>query len=375
VGVYRRGQTWWIRWTDEHGAICRRSAQTRDRRIAQAVLAAERAGVERRRHGMVGRSPTAARRDVEHYVWAVEAQMRARGLAPKHVQTTVGALRRMVRWCGWRSPADVTAESLAEYIAVRLAGRAPQTLAAYRAAACAMVAAMRAEGALDHDPIEGVFASAEGRAGRAARNARRRRWPLSEHQVGQLLACPAPDGYTLPLWRHRMLVYRVTLALGLRRGELAALQRRHLHLELARPYAEVPAHLAKSGRARLLHMDAALAALLLERVGGMDWSARPFAPVPLARTLRLDCERAGIEFDSEQVIDLHALRVTCCTRLAMAGWPLRATQEYMGHASYQTTVAHYALVGVTQMELMAERLPALPGAVRPRDDGMADGLC
>jgi integrase len=68
-------------------------------------------------------------------------------------------------------------------------------------------------------------------------------------------------------------------------------------------------------------------------------SGRPLDRTKLSRRFKDACADAGV-----RVIRFHDLRHTFATRLAASGQPLRAIQEFLGHADSKTTqiYAHYA---------------------------------
>ena len=69
-------------------------------------------------------------------------------------------------------------------------------------------------------------------------------------------------------------------------------------------------------------------------------------------------ERAGIERkDSEgRVIDIHALRHSCATRLARAGVPITFTQKLLGHSTIELTARYYTHVEVNDLRVALERV-------------------
>ncbi len=68
-------------------------------------------------------------------------------------------------------------------------------------------------------------------------------------------------------------------------------------------------------------------------------SGRPLDRTKLSRRFKQACTDAGV-----RVVRFHDLRHTFATRLAASGQPLRAIQEFLGHADSKTTqsYAHYA---------------------------------
>lgn len=83
------------------------------------------------------------------------------------------------------------------------------------------------------------------------------------------------------------------------------------------------------------------------------------------------CVRAGIPVrdDAGKKLDIHALRVTFCTRLALAGVPIQVAQSLMGHQSVEMTANIYTRVTT---EDLRDALRAVPLLERPGPDGLDD---
>lgn len=140
---------------------------------------------------------------------------------------------------------------------------------------------------------------------------------------------------------------------GLRRGEIAALEqddidftRNFIHVQRAESKGILST--PKSGRSRRVQMTARLAAALREhrhlrggRVLWRDpenrWDKPHLKDGVWDRTLQSWMERVQRRAGVEITGNIHILRHTFCTRLAMAGVPTRVIKEMAGHASITTT--------------------------------------
>ena len=370
MGLYKRGKIWYMRWTDAQGRVRRASSGSSDRAVAETLLARERLAGQQRAAGMRSASPLAAIRPIEEHEAAYLAAMEAAGLDRTYRENTRRFLKRMRQWACWRTAQDITRESIAEFLRLELAGRSRKTLENYHLAIAGFVKHLR-EGptpAIVGDPSEGALATLRGSAARQARAAQVTRRPLTEAEVAALLTAPPPAGTqargtSASGWPHRRRVYALVIGTGLRRAELHGLRRHHVKTEAARPFVEVPAHLAKSGRPRYLPVHGHLLELLRAWLGPIEPAAHFARPIPHVATLHADLERAGVVVDdgTGRRLDLHALRVTCCTRLATADVPIRVAQAFMGHQDIATTVRHYALVGRTELAVLAQGMPEISG--------------
>ena len=368
MGVYRRkpGGVWYMRWTDASGRTRRQSSGSTNREVAETLLSKERLADRQRSAGMAAASPMAAIRSLEEHERDYLAAMAQAGLDRTYRENTRRFLKRMREWCQWRTAQDVTRESIAEFLAVELHGRSRKTLENYHLAIAGLCKHLRTlpQPAIVGDPSAGALPALRGAAARQARAAQGTRRPLTEAEVALLLRAPPPaKGQSARGWAHRRRVYALLIGTGLRRAELHGLKRYMVKTEAARPFVEVPASLAKSGRPRYLPIAGELLAMLREWLGPIEPAAFFARPIPHVSTLHADLERAGVVVDdgTGRRLDLHALRVTCCTRLATADVPVRVAQAFMGHARIDTTVKHYALVGRTELAVLAQGMPEIAG--------------
>jgi integrase len=101
--------------------------------------------------------------------------------------------------------------------------------------------------------------------------------------------------------------------------------------------------------------------------------AHPVLGVPLdgskvSKRCKQACRDAGV-----RVVRFHDLRHTFATRLASTGQPIRAIQDFLGHADIKTTqiYAHYA-PSAREVEMVnqafATELPSAPSTTRAVGD-------
>lgn len=150
------------------------------------------------------------------------------------------------------------------------------------------------------------------------------------------------------LGRERSLFYLLAVSTGLRRKELASLTIGQIHVDAVPvPHLQLHAHQAKSGsEANLpLRPEAAeqLRAHLGERAADASLDSPLFDNPPTIRVFDADCQAAGIPKTDHRgrVVDIHALRTTFGTHLAVAGVHPRVAQQAMRHSRLELTTQFY----------------------------------
>lgn len=164
---------------------------------------------------------------------------------------------------------------------------------------------------------------------------------LSQEESNLLLA------HSNGVWREIILT---ALKTGLRRGELKALDWSDINwsnkmLTVRRSWSEPKKALdtPKSNRERHILLTDELYKMLLGRKKAAGFvftydKDRLLNTERMNHEIRKACKRAGI-----REITCHILRHTFASHLAMAGAPLKAIQELMGHANIQTTMRYVHL--------------------------------
>jgi len=148
-------------------------------------------------------------------------------------------------------------------------------------------------------------------------------------------------------------LYMTAALTGLRQGELIALRWRDIDwltrlIRVRRSFTRGRFGTPKSRRSnRAVPMADRLASELANHlrtssyasdddlVFGHPATGAPYDPSRMRKRFYETLYRAGV-----RRVRFHDLRHTFGTRMAAAGAPLRAIQEWMGHANYQTTLAY-----------------------------------
>jgi integrase len=165
--------------------------------------------------------------------------------------------------------------------------------------------------------------------------------------------------------RERALIYKTLALTGLRRNELRALEARHLTLDGPRPCLTLPGTATKNRMEADIPLRADLAANLRtwladEGKGGAD---RVFnVPKWLVEALKRDLAWAGIPYRDNRgrAVDIHSLRYTTATLLALGNVPPKIAQEFMRHHDIRLTMDIYTDVQQLNEAAALAALPDLP---------------
>jgi site-specific recombinase XerD len=372
----------WMTWTDEHRRRHRRSCRTNDLDAARTLLDAERRSVAMRRAGVpaVGLHASGKVPIDEHLKRYLAYKRDAEGLTADHVRWNLEApIRRAIRDQRWAVFADVTRAGVRRHLTVTLAAKHRRTVENHATAISGFCRWAMGEGvlALATNPAEGALPALRGKAGRTARERAYKRRPLWTEEIPMLLGAEPTDPRERWRWASRRAVYVGLIGTGLRRGTARRMGLGHFRLGGVRPFVDVPAELTKSGRRLQLPLRDPDVVEALDRLCGLctqhgrrgrpGWQI-PLWPIPgvgtkTGGTFAKDLARAGIASpDAEgRVIDVHSLRMTFCTQLALAGVPLVVAQRLMDHVSADTTIKHYTLVGRSDLALGLEGVDAMLG--------------
>jgi len=184
-----------------------------------------------------------------------------------------------------------------------------------------------------------------------------RRRALTNDEVRRLLAVSG----------RRRVVYLAAVTTGLRRGELAAIEKGDLHLSGQKPYLKARASTTKNRKEAVIWLGEELAQELRRIVpADAHEDARVFESIPTMKEMRADLKAAGIPLLDERGyrVDFHALRHTYGTNLRLAGVDPRVTMECMRHSEIGLTMQRYTDVGQLPVAEAVAKLPRFLDGVK-----------
>lgn len=171
------------------------------------------------------------------------------------------------------------------------------------------------------------------------------------------------------LGRERELFYLLAVSTGLRRKELASLAIEQIHIDAVTvPHIRLHAFQAKSGSEANLPLRADVVSKIRGYLDDRGMKASLDAPLfghpPTIRIFDADCHAAGIAKTDERgrVVDIHALRTTFGTHLAVAGVHPRVAQQAMRHSRLELTTQFYTDPVLLDVAGAVNSLPDFTGA-------------
>jgi integrase len=320
---------------------------TSDKRVAQQRLEEI---VKNRQLESAGMLPpealrNAAQSPVEQHLKEYVADLAALNRDGQYVYELKNRVRRLIRACGWNLLRDITADSFQSWRAKQTLS--PKTLNEYLGSVSSLLNWMEKHERIARNPLQHVQ-----KVQTNGRQVRPRR-AFTDDEMQRLLAVAGP----------RKVVYLTAAYTGLRRSEMAALERDDLHLEGEKPFVNVRASTTKNHQQAVIALHPDLLTELRSHVGKLpSFTSRIFADVmPTMKRFKADLITAGIEFINAKGYraDFHSLRHTLATNLARAGTAPRVAMEIMRHSDMRLTSKTYTDAGLLPVADAVLKLPSL----------------
>ena len=310
MSIYKRGNTWWIRFTTPRGELVRQSAQTEDKQAAREYH--DKLKADSWRVAKLGQKP-ARTWDEAAYRWLQETQHKK-----SHIDDV-----RMIAWLqqylSKKMLQDVTRDVVMKIAEVKCKQASPSRANRFLALIRAILRrAEREWDWLDKAPTVRMYQEAK----------RRVRWLTPEHAATLLRELPD----------HQRETVLFALATGLRQANVVKLEWSQVDLE--RGTAWIPGDQAKGGRDIHISLNDTAIAVLKRQVGKHATRVFTYDGKPFNRAYTVAWQkalkRAGIEN-----FRWHDLRHTWASWLAQKGVPLTDIQEMGGWETY-AMVKRYA---------------------------------
>ena len=251
-----------------------------------------------------------------------------KGDSPRHIHQKRSHINAWIAHGDVKDLAGLTSASAVSFLECQRAnGRSNRTWNATRQDMAAFMNWCVQQGILAENPIDAVPKRDE------LQDVRRKRRALTEDELRKLLNVARIYG--------REAWYATAALSGLRKGELMRLDWSDIDFDSS----VISLRQTKAKRPQTAVLPRELASILLaHRAAQGDPDRGPVWPTVVTdRTRKKDFERASIPLVDAQgrTVDLHALRKTLGTRLALNGVAPQVAQKIMRHSDYRITMEHY----------------------------------
>ncbi len=345
AGKKKKRRKWYIAYKDHNDERQVEPAFT-DKEASQRLLQRRETEAARRRVGLPVAEEAQARRPLAEVEGEYLAEMDRLERSQSHRKETARLLRTVREACKWETLAQVRPATLMAFLTeLKDKDLSPRTINSYRDAAHTFLAWCVEQNHLAENPLAKV---------RKARTGGKKRKPRRAYTLAELQALTAASP------AHRLL-YLVAGLSGLRRGELAKLEKRDLTPEGEKPAWHLRPEIVKGRRKDVVPMLPECRELLAPLWRPLaSPTARIFPRMPRTQTLHKDLRRAKIErVDGEgRCLDFHSLRYFFCREMAKR-LPIVKVQRLMRHKDIRMTANLYADLGIEDLGEDVWSLPTL----------------
>lgn len=344
----KRRSRYVMEYRDHLGKVLIRSTGTSDKRAAQRILAEKEREVAEILNGV--RDPlqeqygAALNRPIEEHLEEYLASCEANQV-PQRIKEKASRIRWVLDGVGAKSLGDIRPDRVDGLLrAGQRDGMSARTVNLRLECINAFMNWCVKNGRLQANPLRII----------AKRNQvvdrRVRRRALTPEETGSLLAVSREAAEANPQAQLRPLWYMLPLLAGLRRGDMVNLTWGCVDLE--GNCLTIRGGKAKQREDRLPLGPELLVELARVRPRNVMPTERVFPKPVCNETRKKDFIRAGIALrdDAGEVADLHALRATFATNLALQGVPPAITQVLMRHTSIELTMRYYTKLKLRDLQ-------------------------
>ena len=369
---YRRpGSPYWSYvFKDASGIVRRRSAKTRDLRIAREALAAQMREVEQLKAGHVDRFVETRTRPVAELVDEYKAQLEAADSAPRYVRETVRQIRGFLSFAKVASVPGIVVADAERFVASIRAKRSAKTRDNHAAALRSFGRWLERTARWDRDPFHGlkvhtprrdkhrVFKRVSFRFEEAERLVEAA-W--ARHEAEQALGgVPTHPEYGDAV-RDRQVLYWFSLTCAFRANECSSIRWEDLTLDGPKPSVRLAGKFTKNGDDAHIPLQGFVAAALKEMrtrrsAAQFRRGAGPVLetdnvfhlPSKIAEIVRKDAAHAGLiplRSATSKRVDFHCLRKSCARILIELNVHPKVIQQTLRHGDIRLTMDLYGELG------------------------------
>lgn len=369
----RPGSPFWsFVFKDASGVVRRRSAKTKDLRIAREQLAAAQREAEQQRNGHVDRYAATRKQPIAELVIEFKNHLEAEGRTAVYVKAVIRQIRGYLAFANPPTIPSIHAPDAERFLDQVRQKHSVKTRDNYAGALRAFGRWLERSGRWDVDPFRTVriktpkrdkhltykrhsfrFAEAE-RLVEAA-------WARFEAEKAQGTGgCPVWPGYD-EVVRDRQVLYWFALTTGFRVAECGAILWEDLTLDVGAPCVRLSGHFTKNGNdARvplqpfvvdaLKDMRTRRSRAAVRRGDPVVTETDPVFRVPrtIAELVRKDAAFAGLipqKSPTSKRVDFHALRKSCARILIELNVHPKIIQAVLRHSDIRLTMDLYGELG------------------------------
>ena len=367
----RPGSPFWsFVFKDASGVVRRRSAKTKDLRIAREQLASKLREVEKQRAGHVDRFAEARTTPIAKFVAEYKAALEASDSSPRYVSGTVRMIRDFFSFAKVGTVAGIHIADAERFVAAIRAKRSATTRDHYAAALRSFGRWLERTGRWERDPFHGLPA----RTAQRDRHRTFRRvsfrfgeaeklveavWARHEAELAQG-GTPMHERYAEAV-RDRQVLYWFALTTGFRANECASILWEDVTLDGPKLSVRLAGTFTKNGDDAFVPLQPfvaeALKGLRTRRttlqmrhgVGPVQETHRVFKlPSKIAEIVRKDAAFAGLipqRSPTSRRVDFHCLRKSCARILIELQVHPKIIQQVLRHSDIRLTMDLYGELG------------------------------